>query len=39
MKKNNWEKIYFGALVAFFIGILIYKYIAWGCVIICGDVE
>jgi len=39
MKKLDWEKIYFGVLALFVVGILIYKYIAWGCVIICGDVE
>jgi hypothetical protein len=39
MKKNNWEKIYFGIIALYCVGIFVYKYIAWGCVIICGDVE
>jgi hypothetical protein len=37
MKKNKWEKIYFAVLAAYAFGILIYKYLAWGCVVICGD--
>ena len=36
-KKIDWEKVYFGALTLFVLGILVYKYIAFGCVLICGD--
>jgi hypothetical protein len=37
MKETDWEKVYFSVLFLFVIGILIYKYITYGCIIMCGD--
>ncbi len=33
----DWETVYMSVLVIFCLGIFIYKYVKWGCIIICGD--
>ncbi len=33
----DWETVYMGVLVLFCLSIFIYKYVKWGCIIICGD--
>ena len=37
MKKIDWEKCWLLACTLFAFGILLYKYMAYGCVLVCGD--
>jgi len=34
----DWETVYMSVLVIFCLGIFIYNYVKWGCIIICGEV-
>lgn len=37
MKSKDLEKMYFATLAIFMCCLLLYKYVAYGCVLICGD--
>jgi hypothetical protein len=37
LSEKNLERIYFGIIFLFVLSSLIYKYITYGCVVMCGD--